>query len=124
MPENVYSGMRFTGLLIDLRLALRLVWQDWRFSLTLVGTLAIGIAASGAIFNVVNAALFIGFVSQLARLVTYLVPDRGDDAFAVQARHLDRDLVATPELALARTRQEIMRMASRSLPLPGGPMMR
>jgi putative ABC transport system permease protein len=49
--------MRFTGLLIDLRLALRLVWHDWRFSLTLVGTLAIGIAASGAIFNVVNATL-------------------------------------------------------------------
>ena len=72
------------------------------------------IANAHTIFNVVNAALFIGFVSQLARLVTYLVPDRGDDAFAVQARHLDRDLVATPELALARTRQEIMRMASRT----------
>lgn len=46
------------GLLSDLRYALRLVRGDWRFSLTLVATLATGIAASGAIFNVVNASLF------------------------------------------------------------------
>lgn len=46
------------GVLSDLRYALRLVQSDWRFSLTLVATLATGIAASGAIFNVVNASLF------------------------------------------------------------------
>ena len=49
--------MRLTGLGSDLRFALRLVRADWRFSATLVATLAIGIAASGAIFNVVNATL-------------------------------------------------------------------
>src|SRR5262245_29205242 len=49
--------MRLTGLAADFRHAIRLVAADWRFSLTLVGTLAIGIAASGAIFNVVNATL-------------------------------------------------------------------
>jgi putative ABC transport system permease protein len=41
----------------DLRYAFRLVRQDWRFSLVLIATLATGIAASGAIFNVVNATL-------------------------------------------------------------------
>ena len=49
--------MRLTGLGSDLRFALRLVRADWRFSATLVATLAIGIAASGALFNVVNATL-------------------------------------------------------------------
>ena len=49
--------MRLTGLIADLRFALRLVRADWRFSATLVATLAIGIAASGALFNVVNATL-------------------------------------------------------------------
>jgi predicted permease len=43
--------------LSDVRYALRLVRSDWRFSLTLVATLATGIAASSAIFNVVNASL-------------------------------------------------------------------
>jgi predicted permease len=49
--------MRLTGLGSDFRFAVRLVRADWRFSVTLVATLAIGIAASGAIFNVVNATL-------------------------------------------------------------------
>ena len=41
----------------DVRYALRLVRRDWQFSLVLVATLATGIAASGVIFNVVNASL-------------------------------------------------------------------
>ncbi len=44
-------------MLADLRYALRQLRLDWRFTLTLVATLATGIAASGAIFNVVNASL-------------------------------------------------------------------
>jgi hypothetical protein len=49
--------MHLTGLLADVHYALRLVRADWRFTATLVATLAIGIAASGALFNVVNATL-------------------------------------------------------------------
>jgi predicted permease len=45
------------NVLSDFRYALRRVRQDWRFSIVLVATLATGIAASGAIFNVVNATL-------------------------------------------------------------------
>ncbi len=86
--------------------------DDW--VLAIGGPVPRQIANAHTIFNVVNAALFIGFVSQLARLVTYLVPDRGEDAFAVQARHLDRGLFTTPELALAHARLEIMRMGSRT----------
>ena len=44
-------------ILNDIRYALRLVRRDWRFSLVLVATLGTGIAASGVIFNVVNASL-------------------------------------------------------------------
>jgi putative ABC transport system permease protein len=45
------------NLLADIRDAVRLVRRDWRFTLVLVATLATGIAASGAIFNVVNASM-------------------------------------------------------------------
>jgi putative ABC transport system permease protein len=44
-------------MLADFRHALRALRTDWRFSLTLTATLATGIAASGVIFNVVNASL-------------------------------------------------------------------
>ena len=43
--------------LADIKYALRLVRTEWRFTLILIGTLATGIAASGVIFNVVNATL-------------------------------------------------------------------
>jgi predicted permease len=45
------------SILDDIRYTLRLVRRDWRFSLVLIATLAAGIAASGVIFNVVNASL-------------------------------------------------------------------
>lgn len=41
----------------DGKYALRVVRSEWRFTLILIGTLATGIAASGVIFNVVNATL-------------------------------------------------------------------
>ncbi|HEX6163453.1 MAG TPA: ABC transporter permease [Vicinamibacterales bacterium] len=45
------------SMLADIRYAARLAVNEWRFTLTLIATLATGIAASGAIFNVVNASL-------------------------------------------------------------------
>src|SRR5918995_4439921 len=50
-------GGQTMSIFADIRYALRLVRHDWRFSLILIATLATGIAASGAIFNVVNASL-------------------------------------------------------------------
>ena len=44
-------------LLADIRYAARLLRRDWRFTLVLVATLATAVAASGAIFNVVNASM-------------------------------------------------------------------
>lgn len=72
------------------------------------------IANAHTFFNIINAFLFIGFVPQLVKLVTRVVPDRGDDAFLVEAKHLDRGLFTTPELALAHARLEIIRMGRRT----------
>ena len=59
------------------------------------------IANAHTLFNVADAFIFIWFVPQLARVVTRMVPDRAGDEFVVQAKHLNRGLFATPELALA-----------------------
>jgi phosphate:Na+ symporter len=72
------------------------------------------IANAHTFFNVINAVLAIGFVTQLARLVTRLVPDIGDEEVKVPAKYLDHGLFATPELALAHARLEIDRMARRT----------
>lgn len=77
------------------------------------GSVARQVANAHTIFNVVNALVFIWFVPQIAALVTRLVPDR-DDVLLIRAKHLDRSLVSTPELALAHARLEIARMATRT----------
>jgi predicted permease len=46
-----------TGILHDVRSAVRLLRRDWRFSITLVVTLATGIAATAIVFNVLNNTL-------------------------------------------------------------------
>ena len=45
------------GILHDVRSAVRLLRRDWRFSITLVVTLATGIAATAIVFNVLNNTL-------------------------------------------------------------------
>ncbi|MBU1226638.1 MAG: Na/Pi cotransporter family protein [Actinobacteria bacterium] len=71
------------------------------------------IANAHTIFNVANTALFIGFTTQIARLVEWLVPDvPGDNG--VRVKYLDESLLRTPTLALDRTRLELLRMANRT----------
>ncbi len=76
------------------------------------GDLARQIANAHTIFNVINTMLFIGFTRQLAALVAKLVPDRAVEPL-VQPRYLDDGLLATPDIALARARLELLRMAER-----------
>jgi phosphate:Na+ symporter len=96
-----------------------LIWLPFIWLLTdlvtdIGGPVERQIANAHTFFNVINAFIFIGFVPQLAKLATRIVPDRADDEFIVEAKHLDRGLFATPELALAHTRLEILRMGRRT----------
>jgi phosphate:Na+ symporter len=73
------------------------------------------IANAHTLFNLANTVIFIWFTGQLARLVEWLVPDRplGEEALVVRARYLDEELLATPSLALDRTRLEVLHMGER-----------
>ncbi len=71
------------------------------------------IANAHTIFNLANTALFIGFTTQIARIVEWLVPDAPADN-GVRVKYLDESLLRTPTLALDRTRLELLRMANRT----------
>lgn len=70
------------SVLTDLRFALRSARTDWRFTVTLTATLALGIAASAAIFNLVNATLLrplpIADESRVYRLQDYSLDAGGE----------------------------------------------
>jgi phosphate:Na+ symporter len=61
-------------------------------------------------FNVATAILFIGVLDALARLLTWLLPDRVREADPARPRYLDEAALETPSLALADAARETLRM--------------
>ncbi|MFC4995313.1 Na/Pi cotransporter family protein [Rubritalea tangerina] len=69
------------------------------------------IANAHTFFNVANTVLFIWFTGPLARLCTWIVPERpSTDEPVMTAQYLDKELLATPALALQRAQLEIGRI--------------
>jgi phosphate:Na+ symporter len=65
-------------------------------------------------FNIINALLFVGFTTQIAQLVEWMIPDRPiQPEKAMLPKFLDDDLVSTPAIALEATRQELRRLGKR-----------
>lgn len=69
-----------------------------------------GIAAVHTGFNVINTLLFIPFMSLLARLVSRLVPERGEPEIP-HLTHLDVRMLDTPALSIEQSRREVLYMA-------------
>jgi len=69
------------------------------------------IANAHTLFNVINMFLFVGFTTQIARMVEWLIPDR---PLTVEERFLpkflDGGLISTPAFALDAARREIGRL--------------
>ena len=67
-------------------------------------------AAFHIAFNVATAILFIGVLDALARLLTWLLPDRVQEADPARPRYLDEGALETPSLALADAARETLRV--------------
>jgi len=72
------------------------------------------VANAHTIFNVGIAILFLPFVTQFARFVFWLVPDKPiEEIEEIQPKYLSELLFHTPSLALDAARHEIKRMGKR-----------
>jgi phosphate:Na+ symporter len=72
------------------------------------------VANAHTIFNVGIAVLFLPFVTQFARFVFWLVPDKPiEEIEEIQPKYLSEMLFHTPSLALDAARHEIKRMGKR-----------
>lgn len=73
------------------------------------------IANAHTVFNVGLALVFLPFTSLIARLVVRLLPDRPETAreYFYKARHLDRDMMSAPALALNLAKVEILRLGEK-----------
>ena len=65
-------------------------------------------------FNVANAVIFVGFTTQIARFVTWLLPDLPEvPKKAMLPKYLNDDLLNNPSVALEAARSEIRRLGKR-----------
>ncbi len=72
------------------------------------------VANAHTLFNVGIAVIFLPFVTQFARLVYWLVPDKPlPEVEEIQPKYLSDMLLHTPSLALDAVRHEIKRMGKR-----------
>jgi phosphate:Na+ symporter len=62
-------------------------------------------------FNVVLAALFVGFTDQIARITERLMPSPPPAEGATRPRHLDPSALETPPLAIGNAARETLRIA-------------
>lgn len=71
------------------------------------------IANANTLFNVLNTLIFLPFAHLLARLACWLIPEqKHSEKDIIVAKYLDRELVTSPALALARVRLEVVHMGS------------
>lgn len=66
------------------------------------------------VFNVLNAALLLGFAPFIARLVTRLVPLREEDEEEFRLKYINTGILSTAELALFQAKKEISLYARRT----------
>ncbi len=74
------------------------------------GTIGLEIAAAHSVFNVANALMFLPLVGLLEKVVVRILPARKGD-IQMQPVTLDRNLLATPPVAMDQARRELVRMA-------------
>ncbi len=72
-------------------------------------TMGLEIAAAHSVFNVTNALAFLPLVGLLEKVVVRIVPTRKGD-LQMRPVTLDRNLLATPPVAMDQARREIVRM--------------
>jgi len=65
------------------------------------------IAMSHSLFNVVNTIVWIPFLGVLAKLVTFLVPEKGEEA-VTQFKFIDPKILTVSAIALEAARKEIL----------------
>jgi phosphate:Na+ symporter len=61
-------------------------------------------------FNLGTAIIFVGLLDGMARLLTWLLPDRAPETDPSKSRYLDESALETPSLALADAARETLRM--------------
>ncbi len=69
-------------------------------------------------FNIINTLLLIGFVNLIARIVTKMVPSKGDDE-EYHLEHIGLNMIQTPDISILEARKEITKFGEVTTKMSG-----
>ncbi len=78
--------------------------------LTEATAIPIGLSIFHTLFNIINTAVMVLFVPQIAKLVTKMVPSKGDDE-EFHLEFIGVNIMPTPEISILEARKEIAKFA-------------
>ncbi len=70
----------------------------------------IGLSIFHTLFNIINTTMMVWFVPQIARLVTKMVPSKGDDD-EFHLEFIGMNIMPTPEISILEARKEVAKFA-------------
>jgi phosphate:Na+ symporter len=70
----------------------------------------IGLSIFHTVFNLTNTLILVGFTPKIAKLVTKMVPSKGDDE-EFHLEFLARNIMPTPEISIMEARKELAKFA-------------
>jgi len=70
----------------------------------------IGLSLFHTLFNIINTTIMVAFVPQIAKLVTKMVPSKGDDD-EFHLEFIGMNIMPTPEISILEARKEIAKFA-------------
>lgn len=77
------------------------------------------IANAHTLFNVTSVLVFLPFTGLLAKLASFLVPQKEGEEIEYSLKYLDNKLLNTPILAISEARKEVIHMAEIALSMYG-----
>lgn len=73
----------------------------------------IGLALFHTSFNIINTLVLFGFAPFIAKVATFVIPDRGEEDEEFRLKYITSSLVSTSELAIIQAQKEITNFGAR-----------
>ena len=79
---------------------------------SLVASLPYSIAVLHTVFNVITTLILVGFIPQLVKMVTWMVPSKGEEKETHRLKYIGVGKIATGDLALNSAKLEVVEFGS------------
>ena len=79
---------------------------------SLIASLPYSVAVLHSVFNIITTLILVGFIPQLVKMVTWMVPAKGEEKESHRLKYIGAGNIATGDLALNSAKMEVVEFGS------------